>query len=88
MPAQSFRQNGGNHDSDTSDERETDCRVDEARDAAGEAMSDEQLAEILAKRRIRYDDITTGSWLDGDTRYVDKPLSDVTASGIILAHAC
>lgn len=45
--------NGRHHNSDRSEDSHTDAGSSEARDAADAPMSDEQLAEILSKRRIR-----------------------------------
>ena len=96
MPAQSFEQNGGDNDFDTSDESQTDSGVDGARNPALRgALSDEQLAEILAKRRIRCEDTSrlVPCWIctrKHDARHTDKPLSVMMSlrGGTSFMHAC
>ena len=97
MPAQSLEQNGGNNDSDTSDESQTDCGGDGARNAALRgALSDAQLAEILAKRRIRCESISrlVSCWICSrkrDARHTDKPLSvmmSLRGATSSFMHAC
>ena len=46
-------QNGRHHDSDRSEDCQTDEGSSEAGNAAEGPMSDDQLAEILSKKRIR-----------------------------------
>ena len=61
MPAHNHDRNGGHHDSGTSGESQTDSGGSEAHNTSEGPMSDEQLAAILSKRRIRFEDFESNS---------------------------
>ena len=54
LQSRDHEQNSRNGSSDVSEESHTDDRSSEAQNAAEGPMSDEQLAEILSKKRIRF----------------------------------
>ena len=56
MLPRDHEKNGRHHDSDTLEESQTDDEGSEVHHAAEGPMSDEQLAEVLSKRRIRFGD--------------------------------